>query len=98
MPIGGFVIQIDTAVRPEVLAPLGKMPEVELHGEDGKGNLVAVLDCVSSQRMEKLVEEIAAVAGVLNVGLVYIHAEDEVDAIAAGAYVPSRRTHPRREQ
>jgi nitrate reductase NapAB chaperone NapD len=98
MPIGGFVIQIDTAARQEVLAPLGKMPEVELHGEDGKGNLVAVLDCETSQRMEKAVEEIAAIAGVLNVGLVYIHAEDEVERIAAGDYVPSRRTHPRRER
>jgi hypothetical protein len=46
--------------------------------------------------MEKVVEEIAAVAGVLNVGLVYIHAEDEVARIAAGQYIPSRRSHPRR--
>ena len=98
MPIGGFVIQIDAAARPEVLAPLGKMPEVEVYGDDGKGHLVAVLDCDTSQRMEKVVEEIAAVGGVFNVGLVYIHAEDEVASIAAGDYVPSRRTHPRREQ
>jgi nitrate reductase NapAB chaperone NapD len=70
---------------------------VELYGEDGKGNLVAVLDCESSQRMEKVVAEIAAIAGVLNVGLAYIHAEDEVERIAAGDYVPSRRTHSRRE-
>ncbi len=97
MPIGGFVIQIDTAARPEVLAPLGKMPEVELYGEDEKGNLVAVLDCETSQRMEKVVEEIAAIAGVLNMGLAYIHAEDEVERIAAGDYVPSRRTLSRRE-
>jgi nitrate reductase NapAB chaperone NapD len=97
MPIGGFVIQIDTAARPDVLVPLGKMPEVELYGEDEKGNLVAVLDCETSQRMEKVVEEIAAIAGVLNVGLAYIHAEDEVERIAAGDYVPSRRTHSRRE-
>lgn len=97
MPIGGFVIQIDTAARSEVFAPLGNMPEVELYGEDEKGNLVAVLDCETSQRMEKVVEEIAAIAGVLNVGLAYIHAEDEVERIAAGDYVPSRRTHSRRE-
>jgi hypothetical protein len=41
--------------------------------------------------MEEVVEAIGAVPGVRTVGLVYVHAEDEVDRIADGEYVPSRR-------
>ncbi len=93
MPIGGFVIQFDTSVREEVRGQLGAMAEVELHGDDKEGNMVAVLECATSQRMEEVVEAIGAVSGVRTVGLVYVHAEDEVDRIAGGEYIPSRRTN-----
>lgn len=95
MPIGGFVIRIETAARREALRRLGVMKEVEVHGADERGNVVAVLECETSERMERLTREIGAVDGVLAVDLVYIHAQDEVERIAGGEYVPGRSVHRR---
>jgi nitrate reductase NapD len=90
MPIGGFVINIDPADPAPVIEEIRVMEGVEVHGHDEKGNVVAVLDCRTSEEMEELVGNINQVDGVLSVGLTYFNAEDEVERMEKGEYIPSR--------
>ena len=43
MPIGGFVINIVPDALDEVLTNLATLSEVEIHGHDKKGSLVATI-------------------------------------------------------
>lgn len=90
MPIGGFVITVVPEEMPSVMEALMLFDQVEVHGHDEKGNVVTVLDCATSDAMEELVGKIGRVDGVLSVGLTYFNAEDEVERIEKGEYVPSR--------
>lgn len=88
MPIGGIVISIQPDDREAVLSFLETIPEMEVHGADDKGNIVAVLDCPTSDNMEKVMKSIEANDLVLNIGLTYLNSEDEADLIASGEYTP----------
>lgn len=88
MPIGGFVINVDPVQKQRVGITLQAIDEVEIHGDDGQGNLVAVIDTLTTDHMDQVVRGIHALAGVRSAGLVYFHAEDELDKIAAGEIRP----------
>ncbi len=90
MPIAGFVITVMPEDIHKVTETLGSMKNVELHGDDGKGNIIAVLDTETSEDMDKLVKDINRVDGVLSAGLTYFNAEDEVERMDRGEFVPSR--------
>lgn len=90
MPIGGFVINVDPANPAPAIEALSGMKCVDVHGHDEKGNVVAVLDCSTSDEMESLVEKINCIDGVFSVGLTYFNAEDEVNNMEKGEYIPSR--------
>ncbi len=90
MPIGGFVVNLHPDKIPEGLARLEMMEGLEIHGSDEKGNVVVVLESQTSEQMEEMVKDIMAVEQVLSVGLTYFNAEDEVEKIKAGTYVPER--------
>ncbi len=90
MPIAGFVINVDPADPAPALEALGSMECVEVHGHDEKGNVVAVLESDTTDEMESLVRQINRIDGVLSVGLTYFNAEDEVEKVERGEYVPSR--------
>ncbi len=90
MPIAGFVITVLPEGMDSVIESLEGMHEVEVHGSDDNGNIIAVLDCETSEDMDVLVKEIHKVDGVLSAGLTYFNAEDEVERIERGEYVPSR--------
>ena len=91
MPIGGFVINALPEESLEVAAHLETMAGVEVHGSDAQGNIVTVIESETSDLMEECVRQIEALAHVLNVGAVYLHAEDEVEKIERGEIVPQ---HP----
>lgn len=84
MPISGVVITSRMADKKIVLTSLSRIPEVEVHGDDDKGNIVAVLETESSEEMEKLIDRINKDKAVLHVGLTYLNTEDEADRMARG--------------
>ncbi len=90
MPIGGFVVTVDPDKVDRVKEMLLAISGAELHGQDEKGNLVLVLDAETSEEMELMTKEIRELPDVLALGLVYFHAEDEVERIEKGEYRPSR--------
>jgi nitrate reductase NapD len=57
---------------------------VEVHGDDEKGNIVAVLETQSSEEMEKIIDRISKDQNVLHVGLTYLNTEDEAERMANG--------------
>ncbi len=90
MPIGGFVITAVPEDMDEVLEYLATFDELDIHGHDEQGNVVVVMDCGTSEEMEKLVKQINGFDSVLAVGLTYFNAEDEVERMKRGEYVPPR--------
>jgi len=93
MPIGGFVVNVVPEKKEEVLKAFGAFPELTVYGHDEKGHLIVVLDTESSEEMEKLVQRLLQIEGVLSFGLAYLHGEDEVEKIEAGEFKPKIRFH-----
>jgi nitrate reductase NapD len=79
MPVSGCVISIDMSQSDKVVAKLKACDDVTLYGEDDKGNLIAVLESETSKALEKRVEELQAMEGILSLGMAYINIEDEAD-------------------
>lgn len=89
MPIGGFVINVDPQDIETTLACIKTHQQVEVHGVDLQGNVVAVLDTESSEEMEQLTRTLQGIDGVLSVGITYFDAEDEVERIKQGEITPT---------
>lgn len=77
MPIGGFVVTVLADMINEVTSDLANLSGVEVHGSDGQGNIIVVMEAQTSKEMEKMVKNIQAKEGVLSVGLTYLNVEDE---------------------
>lgn len=84
MPIGGVVITSRAEMKDVVLADLAQYTELEIHGSDDKGNIVAVIDSESSEDMERLIDTINKHESILNVGMTYLNTEDEAARMAMG--------------
>ena len=84
MPISGVVITSQVGEKKEILRCLAAIPQVEVHGDDEKGNIVAVLDTKSSEEMEKIIDRISKDQNVLHVGLTYLNTEDEAERMDQG--------------
>lgn len=96
MPIGGAVITVRPEKKTEVLSELAGFPEVEIHGADNNGNVVAVFDTKTTGDMESLVKALSKLEDIYHVGLTFLNAEDEAERIASGEFVPEvfgRRKH-----
>lgn len=91
MPIGGFVITARAHECADVVAMLESLTGIEVHGSDAQGNIVTVIESPTSESMEESVKQIELLENVLNVGAVYLHAEDEVEKIERGEIIPE---HP----
>lgn len=84
MPISGVVITSTIEEKEKVLEVLGGRVEVEVHGDDEKGNVIAVLETSSSEEMEALIQDINKHEQVLHVGLTYLNVEDEAERMGNG--------------
>jgi len=84
MPISGVVITTRPDEKAEVLHALAAVPGVEVHGDDGQGNIVAVLETKSSEDMERLIDRINKDPLILHVGMTYLNTEDEAAAMTDG--------------
>lgn len=84
MPIGGIVITCNVELKDQVLKDLEAYADLEIHGADDQGNIVAVIDSDSSEDMEKLIDTINKHDQILNVGMTYLNTEDEAEKMARG--------------
>lgn len=73
--IAGLLVQCRPEREKTVAAALAAFPGVEVPLADGAGRLVAVSECVGGEATLALIERMRALPGVLNVALVYQHAE-----------------------
>ena len=84
MPISGLVIISRADHKNEVLRGLATIAGIEVHGDDDKGHIVAVLETSSSEDMEKIIDRINKDTNVLHVGLTYLNTEDEAQRMTEG--------------
>jgi periplasmic nitrate reductase NapD len=84
MPIGGVVITSFPQHKNIVIAKLSGFPEIEIYGDDEKGNIIAVLDTETSEEMEKIIDRINKDEHVLGVGMTYLNTEDEAEKMVKG--------------
>ncbi|MBW2185924.1 MAG: chaperone NapD [Deltaproteobacteria bacterium] len=87
MPIGGFIVNAQPEFVSDVAGQLNLIDDVEVHGFDDSGNIIAVIDSVTSEEMEAKVATIEKIDPVLTVGVAYLHAEDEIEKIESGELV-----------
>nr|WP_320012104.1 chaperone NapD [uncultured Desulfobulbus sp.] len=80
MPICGVVITAQPEHLDAACAFLRTMAEVEVHGTDGKGNIVAVFDTKNSEAMEHVIKTVNACPFILHAGITYINMEDLLEA------------------
>ncbi len=90
MPIGGFVVNVHPDTIDAAIEALKTVEGLEIHGSDERGNVVVVLESETSEQMEEMVRSLMAMEQVLNVGLTYFNAEDEVEKIDSGRNRPNR--------
>ncbi|OAG28043.1 chaperone NapD [Thermodesulfatator autotrophicus] len=91
MPIGGFVVHVIPDKKDKVLDSLAGFQSLTIYGHDEKGHVIVVLDTATSEEMERLVDKIGEIDGVINCDLAYLHGEDEVEKIESGEYKPKIR-------
>lgn len=84
MPIGGVVITSFPRQKDAVISKLNQIAEIEVHGDDDQGNIVAVLDTSTSEEMEKIIDRINKDEHVLGVGMTYLNTEDEAERMDRG--------------
>lgn len=89
MPIGGFVITVDPDGSDAAVHRLKAFPQIEIHGQDEKGNVVAVIETETSSEMEQLTTDLQHIESVLSVGITFFDAEDEIENIHKGLLKPT---------
>lgn len=73
--IAGLLVQTRPARLSRVAAAMAGFPGVEIHARNEAGKLVVVCECGSGHETVALIDRIRDLPGVLNVALVYQHAE-----------------------
>lgn len=75
MPIAGVVISTRQEMAEFLEEKLRTCPRVDIHGGDGRGHLVAVLEAASKEDMEALIRRLEAMDEVLHVGITFLAAD-----------------------
>ncbi len=73
--IAGVFVQSRPASLAQVQAAIDALEGAEVFRSSAEGKVVVVLEAASAQSVLETIDEIRALAGVLNVSLVYQHAE-----------------------
>lgn len=74
--IAGILLQLRPASRDAVAAALAEWPGVEVGAGVPAGKLAVVCDCAGAGEVMERIAAMRELPGVLNVALVYQHAED----------------------
>ncbi|WP_022853618.1 chaperone NapD [Thermodesulfatator atlanticus] len=91
MPIGGFVVHVLPEKKDRVLDELSQVECLTIYGYDERGHIIVVLETETSEEMEKMVDSLAEIDGIITFDLAYLHGEDEVERIEKGEYKPKIR-------
>jgi periplasmic nitrate reductase NapD len=75
--IAGVVVYAQPAQRESITSCIDLVPGAEVHASDGAGKLVVTLETESTKRTLDIMDAIRALPGVIDVVLVYQHAESE---------------------
>jgi nitrate reductase NapD len=73
--IAGVFVQVRPGYGTSVATALAALPNTEVHGDGSAGRLVVVCECASAGETLSLIDRMRELPGVLNVALVYQHAE-----------------------
>lgn len=73
--VAGVYVQARPGREPVVAAALAALPNTEVHAVGAAGRMVAVCECASADETLELIARMRDLPGVLNVALVYQHAE-----------------------
>jgi len=73
--ITSFVVRCLPEKLADVMATVGAMPGVEIHGNDPRGRFVALLELDSENALVDTITKIELTRGVVNTSMVYHHAE-----------------------
>lgn len=73
--IAGIVVYTRPEHLDSVSSCIGALPGAEIHGSNADGKLVVTLETDSTRRTLDIMDAIRALPGVINVALVYQHAE-----------------------
>lgn len=73
--IASIVVYLQPAEERRIRAAIGSLREAEMHACDPSGKLVVTLETDGTRRTLDLMDAIRALPGVIDVALVYQHAE-----------------------
>jgi nitrate reductase NapD len=73
--IAGVVVYAQPAHLDSITSCISAIPHAEVHGRDAEGKLVVTLETESTRRTVDYMDAIRALPGVIDVVLVYQHAE-----------------------
>ena len=73
--IAGVIVHTDPAQSPQVRQQITCIPRARIHAAGADGRMVVTLETDSTPRTLDMMDAIRALPGVLNVALVYQHAE-----------------------
>lgn len=75
--IAGVVVYTQPAHRDAVSRRIATLPSADIHGGSSDGKLIVTLEADSGRRILDYMDAIRALPGVMDVALVYQHAEPE---------------------
>lgn len=73
--IAGVVVYAQPAHLDSITSCIEAIPSADVHGHDAQGRLIVTLETESARRTVDYMDAIRALPGVINVALVYQHAE-----------------------
>ena len=77
--IAGVLVHAHTGYVADIALAVSLLPQAEVTHQDEDGRIVAVLEAESTAAVMRQIDAIRSLKGVLNVALVYQHAEAEAD-------------------
>lgn len=73
--ISSFIVRCVPERMQDIMSAVAAQPGVEIHGDDGCGKFVALLDLESDRALVEAISAIEHIKGVVNTSMVYHHAE-----------------------
>ena len=73
--ISSFVVRCLPERLQEIMSAVAAMPGVEIHGDDGCGKFVALLELESDAELMNTITAIELLKGIVNTSMVYHHTE-----------------------
>ena len=73
--ISSFILRCQPSQLDEVMTRVAGIPGAELHGSDGQGKCIVLLELPSESELVSTIGQIEQLPGVINISMVYHHVE-----------------------